>query len=93
VTAVRYLQDYRLELTFADGATGVLDFSSWIIGQGGVFEPLVDKAYFAKASVNSDIGTIVWPNGADVDPEVLYSRVTGKAIPGMLFDGSSAGRS
>ena len=93
VTAVRYLHDYRLELTFGDGVMGVIDFSSWIVGRGGIFTPLEETEYFAKVSVNSDIGTIVWPNGADVDPEVLYSRVTGKAIPGMLFDGSSAGRS
>ena len=82
VIAVRYLDDYRVELKFADNVTGVIDFSSWIVGQGGVFAPLEDKEYFAKVSVNSEIGTIVWPNGGDVDPEVLYSRVTGKSIPG-----------
>jgi hypothetical protein len=90
VTSVRYLGEYELELTFADNVKGVIDFSSWIVGQGGVFAPLENKEYFAQVSVNGDIGTIVWPNGADVDPEVLYSRVTGKAIRGLLVEGSGA---
>jgi hypothetical protein len=81
VTSVRYLHDYLLELTFADGVTGRLDFASWIVGQGGVLAPLEDKAYFAQASVNADIGTIVWPNDVDFDPEVLYSHITGQPIP------------
>jgi hypothetical protein len=93
VTAVRYLHDYQLELTFADGVSGVVDFSVWVVGQGGVFAPLEDKQYFAKVSVNNDLGTITWPNDTDIDPEVLYSRVTGKAIPGRLPEASGAHRS
>ena len=90
VTGVRYLHHYELELTFADGVKGIVDLSSWVVGQGGVFAPLEDKQYFAKVSVNSELGTIVWPNNADIDPEVLYSRVTGKAIPGALSMTSDA---
>jgi Protein of unknown function (DUF2442) len=81
VKAVRYLHDYELELTFEDGVTGQINFASWIIGQGGVFAPLEDKTYFAQVQINADIGTIVWPNDVDFDPEVLYSRITGKLIP------------
>ncbi|MGA2229642.1 MAG: DUF2442 domain-containing protein [Tepidisphaeraceae bacterium] len=82
VKSVRYLHDYRLELMFTDGITGHVDFAPWIIGRGGVFAPLQDMAYFARVSVNSDIGTIVWPNDVDFDPEVLYSHITGKPIQG-----------
>jgi hypothetical protein len=42
----------------------------------GVFAPLRDPAYFARVSVNAELGMIGWPNGADWDPLVLYSRVT-----------------
>lgn len=47
----------------------------------GVFEPLKDEAYFFKVDVNPEWGTIFWPNGADLDPDVLYSMVTGEKIP------------
>ena len=84
VKSVRYLQDYVLELTFADGVSGRIDFAPWIIGQGGVFAPLEDKGFFAQVGVNADIGTIVWPNDVDFDPEVLYSSIAGQRIPGPI---------
>jgi len=47
----------------------------------GVFAPLRDTGYFAKVAVHPELGTIFWPNGADLDPIVLYYQVIGKAIP------------
>jgi len=81
VKSVRYLHDYQLELTFVDGVKGCLDFAPWIVGQGGVFAPLEKKDFFAQVSVNADLGTIVCPNDVDFDPEVLYSHITGQAVP------------
>lgn len=46
----------------------------------GVFEPLRDPAFFAQVRVDPEAGTLVWPNGADLDPLVLHSRVTGRPI-------------
>ena len=70
ITAVRVVGDYRLRLTFADGTVGDVDFAGreW----RGVFEPLADPTYFARVTVDSDAGTIVWPNGTDMAPEPLY---------------------
>jgi hypothetical protein len=79
VTKVEYLAGYKLRLRFEDGAEGVVDVAE-LISFTGVFEPLKDKAYFARVRVDPDIGTVCWPNGADIDPDVLYAAVTGEAI-------------
>jgi Protein of unknown function (DUF2442) len=80
VKRVQHVRDYLLELTFADGATAVLDFKARITGRGGVFAPLEDVAFFKQVELDSEAGTIVWPNGVDFCPDVLYSLATGKPI-------------
>lgn len=32
-------------------------------------------------NVNPELGTVCWPNQADLDSDVLYAQVTGRAIP------------
>ena len=39
-----------------------------------------DPAYFAQVRVDPELGTVVWPNGAELDPDVLYARLTGIPI-------------
>ncbi len=60
-----------LELTFSDGTAGCVDVAS-LIRFTGVFEPLADARYFARVRVDPELGTVVWPNGADLDPSVLH---------------------
>jgi uncharacterized protein DUF2442 len=79
VTSVAVTGPHRLHLRFDDGAEGELDFAS-ILRFDGVFEPLRDAAYFARVRVDDEAGTICWPNGADLDPLVLHSRVTNTPI-------------
>lgn len=75
VCAVEYLGEYRLRLTFADGHIGEVDLASRLEGQTGpVFEPLRDLAFFAQVRVDPELGTVVWPNGADLAPEVLHDQ-------------------
>lgn len=81
VTAVRPLEKYRLELTFNDGFTGVVDLAGWVVPGDGVFEPLQDRAFFEQVRLSREGGTIEWPNGVDLCPDVLYSRATGIPIP------------
>jgi hypothetical protein len=88
VKSVRYLQDYELELTFTDGVCGKVDLAPSIFGRGGVFKPLEDRDFFAQVKINPEIGTIVWPNDVDFDPEVLYSQITGKPIPSVAHQTS-----
>jgi len=81
VTDARVLDGFRLELVFDDGVRGIVDLKSEIVGQGGVFEPLQDPVYFRKVRVDPELGTIVWPNGADFCPDFLHSMVTGQPLP------------
>ena len=80
VSDVQILGDYRLELFFTDGTHGELDFRARIVGRGGVFKPLQDVEFFRQVTVDREAGTLVWPNGVDFCPDVLYSEVTGRPI-------------
>lgn len=75
VTDVEVVPPYRLTLTFADGSAGTVDCSRWVLEKNaGIFAPLRDPALFAQVFVDHEAGTIVWPNGADVDPDTLYEE-------------------
>jgi hypothetical protein len=69
VTGVEVLGRHRLRLEFDDGSSGEIDFS----GEegGGVLTPLADPDYFRTVELDEELGTIVWPNGADIAPETL----------------------
>lgn len=87
VTNVKVLEDCRLHLTFDDGAEGDVDMAP-MIAKGGVFSALTDSSFFRKVTVNADVGTICWPNGADVCPDVLYALATGKGLPDWAEESS-----
>jgi hypothetical protein len=80
VTNVRVLDGYRVELTFSDGVRGVVDLASRVVRRGGVFEPLESPEFFRQVAIDSELGTIVWPNGADFCPDMLYGWATGEAV-------------
>jgi hypothetical protein len=70
VTGVRHTENYKLEVTFNDGAIKEVDLEDELYGE--VFEPLQDVGFFKQATVNEETNTIEWPNGADFSPEFLY---------------------
>lgn len=62
---------YLLNLKFTDGVHKTVDISNLL--KGPIFEPLKDPDEFAKGKLDTVCGTVVWPNGADIAPETLYS--------------------
>jgi len=80
VTQVQALPERRLNLTFEDGLSAVVDMDAIVKTYRGVFLPLLDDRFFRQVRVDPELGTIVWPNGADVCPDVLYSAATGRPI-------------
>jgi len=72
VSGVAVVGDHVLRILFSDGLVGDVDFSAehWT----GVLEPLNDPVYLAQATVDTEAGTLVWPNGIDLAPEPLYEQ-------------------
>jgi Protein of unknown function (DUF2442) len=72
VTGVAVIGERVLRLLFSDGTVGDVDFSAeqWT----GVLEPLNDPDYFAQVTVDTEAGTVAWPNGIDLAPEPLYEQ-------------------
>lgn len=68
-----YQGDYRVWLKFADGTEGEVNLENELWGQ--MFEPLQHKTLFAAFSLDKELDTIVWPNGADFAPEFLYQKL------------------
>lgn len=70
---------YRLWIRFEDGVNGEVDVAA-VTGFAGVFAPLREEAAFAGVTVNTELGSVQWPNGADLDPDVLYALLSGVQV-------------
>lgn len=73
VTEVRVLDGTRLALGFDTGEVREVDIAN-LVEPFGVFERIHDPAFFRLVRLNPELGTIVWPNGADLCPDVLYEK-------------------
>lgn len=78
IKSVLALEAYRVHLEFTDGSDGDVDLAPFLWGP--VFEPLLrDRSLFEAVRVDPELRTISWPNGADLDPDVLYQAAHGIA--------------
>jgi len=75
VTRVAVLDDYRVDLTFADGYRGIVDLSD-LVGRG-VFARWNDYEDFRKVRIGN-AGELIWPGDLDLCPDALYLKATGK---------------
>lgn len=70
VKEVQPLDGYAVRVTFTNDEQRDIDLARYVTG-GGIFAPIHDDpAFFRQMRV--ELGTIAWPNGADIDPDVLY---------------------
>lgn len=81
VIHVEPLGGTRVRLTFRTGERGEVDIAG-LTPLSGVFEPLSDPTFFSRVRVELDLGTIVWPNGADLCPDVLHAAALRLPMPG-----------
>jgi uncharacterized protein DUF2442 len=61
---------YTLSLRFEDGTEQRIDFRPVL--EGELFGPLQDPTVFNAVSLDKEVGTLTWPNGADFDPTTLH---------------------
>lgn len=70
ICAVKPMSKLRVRIELTDGTWKTVNLEPYF--RGPIFEPLrSDPALFRSVTVDRELGTIVWPNGADIDPDVL----------------------
>ncbi|MDQ2677518.1 MAG: DUF2442 domain-containing protein [Actinomycetota bacterium] len=70
ITALELLGGHRVAVTFDDGARTERDLSPLLTGP--VFDAIrSEPARFAQASIDPELGVLCWPNGVDIDAELL----------------------
>jgi len=87
IISARHCTDYRVDVEFSDGTRAELDFAHRIVGRGGVFTPLEDVDFFSRLAVDAEAGTLVWPNGVDFCPDVLYAEAIGRPVDELFAEG------
>ena len=70
VVNAKYVDGYRIEISFNDGRKGIADFTDTL--RGPIFEKLIDQSEFRRFTVDKELDTLVWENGADLAPEYIY---------------------
>ncbi len=75
IAGVEVLDGFRVRLSLTDGSAREVDLLPLL--RGPIFEPIRnDLVHFRSVRVDPELGTVVWPNGADIDPDVLiHGRV------------------
>ncbi|GEM_PF-1763881 len=75
IVEAKYLDGYKIHLRFENDAEGVVDFADRKMIN--LTEAWKDLDFFKSFKINHQCGTIEWPNGMDISPEFLFSKVTG----------------
>jgi len=70
IKKVKYLKNYTIEVEFNNGEKGIADLSEAL--KGPIFEALKETSKFSSFTIDPELETIVWPNGADLAPEYVY---------------------
>jgi hypothetical protein len=71
VVSAVVVRDFEVRLTFEDGVSKTVDLEPLLYGRlFGVLKS--DPELFRQLRVDAEAGTIVWPNGADICPDLLY---------------------
>jgi hypothetical protein len=70
VTGFEIVGPFSLAVRFDDGTERRIDFRPVLHGE--LYGPLRDPALFSGVTLDGEVHTLVWPNGADFDPTTLH---------------------
>ena len=70
VESCKVVGPYTLHIGFDDGSFQTIDFRPVL--EGELYGPLIDATLFSRVTIDPEVHTITWPNGADFDPATLH---------------------
>ena len=70
VTKFTIVGPYTLQIAFDDRSEQRIDFHPILAGE--LYAPLRDINIFNQVTLDPEVHTLVWPNGADFDPATLH---------------------
>ena len=76
IIGAKWIKGYAVQITFNDLRKGTVDLKKYL-GRG-IFKELTKIENFKRFKVDAEMGTLSWPNGADIAPEVLYQDAFAK---------------
>jgi hypothetical protein len=62
---------YTLQIVFEDNLEKAINFLPML--RGPLYGPLLEDNIFNRVSLDPEVKTLTWPNGADFDPATLYN--------------------
>jgi len=69
VTGFEIIDSYKIRIEFDDGEEREIDFKPVL--EGEMYGALKEERIFNQVELDPEVHTLVWPNGADFDPETL----------------------
>ncbi len=80
IVRFRLQSDYKIEVVFADGTSGVADLAPRLsqgpLGDG--FDALCDAETFSRVFLEH--GALTWPGGIDLAPDAMYQRIRDSGV-------------
>jgi hypothetical protein len=70
VRAVEVVEPYTVRVQFTDNTEQIINLKSVLAGE--LYGPLLDLQLFEKVTIDPEVKTLVWPNGAAFDPATLH---------------------
>ena len=70
IVAFELVGPHCIKIEFADGLTRTIDFRPLL--EGELFGPMRDVDRFSSVTLDPEVHTLTWTNGADFDPATLH---------------------